>query len=167
MASQTFELGPFANETRMPNGLWNLLSQGPRLTPLYYNMPDGLYLYHMAENETLGIVPFLTRMSELDPSVQYGFYGHPATKHIGRLPGEDGFCGYRNILMLMSYIQGARAPGWRVLPPAGHTSGIPELQDMIEDAWDLGIGDVSRAQIGRLKGTRKWIGTTEVRFILT
>ncbi|KAE9978484.1 hypothetical protein BLS_000608 [Venturia inaequalis] len=47
----------------------------------------------------------------------------------------------------------------------GRTPGILDLQDHIEQAWDNGRHPYARQEVGRLKGTRKWIGTLEVHAI--
>jgi len=74
------------------------------------------------------------------------------------LPG--GFCGYRNIQMMVSYITGAKSQGFnhfdRKLPT------IFQIQELIEHAWDLGINAQGRLETGGIRGTRKYIGTPEV-----
>jgi hypothetical protein len=113
------------------------------------------------QNETPGIIPILAQLSALDRSVKQAYYCHPSTLHIGKTPKEGGFCGYRNIQMLVSYIQGAHAQGYDEFP--GRTPGILKLQDMIERAWDKGINEIGRQQTGGIRDTRKYIGTPEVR----
>ena len=71
-----------------------------------------------------------------------------------------GFCGYRNIQMLTSNIISAQREGsnhfGRTFP------SIFQIQDLIENAWDMGINAQGRAETGGVKGTRKYIGTPEV-----
>jgi hypothetical protein len=62
--------------------------------------------------------------------------------------------------MAISYLQGSKAPGNQIFPDRIPT--VIQLQEWIENAWDDGINDYARSQVGKLKGTRKWIGTTEV-----
>ncbi|KAL2753932.1 hypothetical protein ACRALDRAFT_2043058 [Sodiomyces alcalophilus JCM 7366] len=63
--------------------------------------------------------------------------------------------------MLVSYINGARAEGRkhfrRKLPT------IFKIQDLIEEAWDRGINAQSRSETGGIRGTRKYIGTSEAQ----
>jgi hypothetical protein len=40
---------------------------------------------------------------------------------------------------------------------------ILQLQDIIERAWDMGYNTVGRTETGGIKGTRKYIGTCEVK----
>jgi zinc finger-containing ubiquitin peptidase 1 len=72
-----------------------------------------------------------------------------------------GFCGYRNIQMLVSYIIGANSYGADHF--AGEIPSVFKIQELIESAWDLGINPQGRIETGGVKGTRKYIGTPEVR----
>ncbi|RWA11147.1 hypothetical protein EKO27_g3963 [Xylaria grammica] len=74
---------------------------------------------------------------------------------------EGGFCGYRNIQMLSSYIVGAHAEGTDAL--SGRIPSIFRIQDYIENAWDMGINANGRIETGGVKGTRKYIGTPEAQ----
>jgi hypothetical protein len=85
-------------------------------------------------------------------------------RHVFKLRGEGGFCGYRNIQTLISYIQEARAVGHDRFP--GRTPNILALQDMIERAWDRGYNTTARNDVGPIKNTRKYIGTSEVSALL-
>ncbi|KAI5862841.1 peptidase family C78-domain-containing protein [Durotheca rogersii] len=77
---------------------------------------------------------------------------------------EGGFCGYRNIQMLSSYIVGASAPGAEAL--RDRIPSIFRIQDYIEKAWDMGINTQGRIETGGVKGTRKYIGTPEQNFLI-
>jgi hypothetical protein len=71
-----------------------------------------------------------------------------------------GFCGYRNIQMLTSYILGVESQGYE-----NFNAKIPtifQIQDYIEHAWDLGINATGRIETGGIRGTRKYIGTPDV-----
>ncbi|EGU87259.1 hypothetical protein FOXB_02241 [Fusarium oxysporum f. sp. conglutinans Fo5176] len=74
-----------------------------------------------------------------------------------------GFCGYRNIQMLTSNIISAQREGsnhfGRTFP------SIFQIQDLIENAWDMGINAQGRAETGGVKGTRKYIGTPEAQAV--
>lgn len=63
--------------------------------------------------------------------------------------------------MMTSYIVEARSQGHDILKDNIPT--IFEIQDYIEHAWDLGIHSQSREETGGIKGTRKYIGTPDVR----
>ena len=159
---QPSELGPFAYEGRMPKWLLDELARGPKIKKINTIGRDGrLIQEELIENETPGVVPMLARLSELDPKVQYAYYCHPDVIHISRTRREGGFCGFRNLQMQISYIQGAKAQGHENF--GAYAPGILLLQDWIEDAWSNGIHAISKQQFGRLRGTRKWIGSSEVR----
>jgi hypothetical protein len=146
----------------MPDWLYRQLEKGPKVERVKKIDRNGRLVTHeFVQNETPDIVPMLARLSELDPGVGYAYFCHPAVDHIFKTPNEGGFCGYRNIQMQVSYLRNAKAPGYEMFP-ATRTPGILMLQDLIEDAWDNGISEISRDEIGKLRGTRKWIGTLEV-----
>lgn len=148
----------------MPNELHQVLMNGPKITMATHTMPDGSIIRkEQVENETPGIVPILVQLSTLDQSVRKAYYCHPSVIHIGRLPKENSLFGYRTIQVLISYIQGARAQGYREFP--GRTPSIFQLQDLIEEAWDKGFNAIGREQTGGIKNTRKYIGTPEVTFL--
>ncbi|KAF2868407.1 peptidase family C78-domain-containing protein [Massariosphaeria phaeospora] len=156
------ELGPHAWEDRMPKWLHEQLAAGPKITNVNRIGRDGrLIKQEQVQNETPGIIPILAQLSAIDHTVKEAYYCHPSTLHIGKTPKEGGFCGYRNIQMLVSYIQGAKAQGFEEFP--GRTPGILKVQDLIESAWDKGINEIGRAQTGGIKGTRKYIGTPEAQ----
>lgn len=145
----------------MPRWLHDQLAAGPKITVVNRIGRDGrLIKQEQVQNETPGIIPILAQLSALDRSVKEAYYCHPSTLHIGKTPREGGFCGYRNIQMLLSYIQGAKAQGHEEF--SGRTPGILNLQDLIENAWDKGINHVGRIQTGGIRDTRKYIGTPEV-----
>ncbi|KAF2731227.1 DUF1671-domain-containing protein [Polyplosphaeria fusca] len=154
------ELGPHAWEDNMPKWLHDQLANGPKITVVNRIGRDGrLITQEVVQNETPGIIPILAQLSSLDRSVREAYYCHPAAVHITKTPKEGGFCGYRNIQMLVSYIQGARAQGHEEFP--GRTPGILRLQDMIEKGWDKKINEIGRKQTGGIRNTRKYIGTPE------
>ena len=63
--------------------------------------------------------------------------------------------------MLTSYIIGTQSQG--VEQFRGKIPSIFRIQDYIENAWDMGINVHGRLETGGIKGTRKYIGTPEVR----
>ena len=71
-----------------------------------------------------------------------------------------GFCGYRNIQMLCSYIIGVDSQGSECF--RGKEPSIFQIQDYIEHAWDIGINSTARIETGGIRGTRKYIGTPDV-----
>lgn len=73
---------------------------------------------------------------------------------------EGGFCGYRNIQMMISFIRNTKSDGFEHFME--NIPSILKLQDAIETAWDSGINDFGRIETGGIRGTRKFIGTSEV-----
>lgn len=136
------ELGKHAYEQKMPDSLVALLRRGK---------------YTSGE----GVIPVLARLLEQSPSTEHAYLCHPAVQHISKLRGEGGFCGYRNIQMLSSYIVGAHVEGAEVLD--NRIPSIFRIQDYIENAWDMGINASGRVETGGIKGTRKYIGTPEAQ----
>ncbi|TQS32782.1 hypothetical protein Golomagni_06895 [Golovinomyces magnicellulatus] len=72
-----------------------------------------------------------------------------------------GFCGYRNVQMLFSYVIGISDLGTEWYGKA--IPSIFEIQDYIEEAWNKGYNSKGRAETGGIKDTRKYIGTPEVQ----
>lgn len=146
----------------MPSWLHRMLEKGGETTQQTQITTDGrLARRTIVENETDNLIPVLAKLCEQDKSVQRAFLCSPKVRHICKMSREGGFCGYRNIQMLVSYIQRSRSLGHEHFP-----NGIPtilELQDKIEQAWDMGFNSTGKTETGGIKGTRKFIGTPEVR----
>jgi hypothetical protein len=101
-----------------------------------------------SQNKLNGVIPVLAKLLEQDSRVETAYLCDDATTQVYKLPGEGNhFCGYRNIQMLLLHEQNT----------------IPELQAMIERAWDKGCNSHGRMETGGIKGTRKHIGTSEVK----
>ncbi|EGE04142.1 DUF1671 domain-containing protein [Trichophyton equinum CBS 127.97] len=154
------ELGPYAREPRMPSWLRKLLEDRPVITQENKIFPDGtIRKVETVSNETSGLIPFIARLCQQDSSVDQAYLCSSNVRHIFKMPKEGGFCGYRNIQMLVSYIQDSNSTGREHFP--GRTPSILKLQDMIEQAWDNGFNAHGRTETGGIKGTRKYIGTPE------
>lgn len=113
------------------------------------------------ENETDHLIPIIAQLCEQDSSVQRAFLCSPKVRHVCKMSREGGFCGYRNIQMLVSYLKKSQSPGHEHF--ANGVPSILELQDKIELAWDMGFNSTGRTETGGIRGTRKFIGTPEVR----
>lgn len=149
----------------MPSWLLKMLEKGPNITQSNKISSDGTLSKHVTvENEASHVIPVLAKLCEQDASVQRAFLCSPEVCHIFKMPREGGFCGYRNIQMLISYIKKTKTPGHEHFQRGLPT--ILELQDMIENAWDMGFNSVGRIETGGVRGTRKYIGTPEVRPII-
>ncbi|KAJ6063777.1 hypothetical protein N7499_012457 [Penicillium canescens] len=156
------ELGPHAHEKKMPSWLRKMLEKGGRTSKQTQITSDGkLSRRETVENETDNLIPILARLCEQDKSVKRAFFCSPKVRHICKMSREGGFCGYRNIQMLISYLRKSRSYGYEHFPEKGPT--ILDLQDMIESAWDMGFNSVGRTETGGIKDTRKFIGTPEAQ----
>ncbi|KIX94212.1 uncharacterized protein Z520_09922 [Fonsecaea multimorphosa CBS 102226] len=160
------ELGPYAHEQQMPGWLRRMLEAGPKVTITQRLRSDGtLIKVETVANETPNLVPVLARLSQLDKTVERAFYCSPKVVHVCKMLREGGFCGYRNIQMMVSYIRATDADGAQNFQ--GRLPSILKLQDMIEHAWDLGFNSSGRVETGGIKYTRKFIGTPEAQALLS
>ncbi|RMZ83743.1 hypothetical protein DV738_g915, partial [Chaetothyriales sp. CBS 135597] len=156
------ELGPYANEERMPRWLHNVLAKNVGVRHEEVTIGRQTYSYPALENETSLLVPKLQLISRADPSVVYSIFCSPVVNHVRKLFQEGGFCGYRNIQMLISYLRAQPGSAFK-----GHLPTIFELQDTIEAAWDKGIHTIGRIETGGIRDTRKYIGTSEAHAFFT
>lgn len=145
---QIYQLGPHAYEEHMPKFLSNLLSSSEQAA---------------AENMSPPTIPLLKSLSEADSLVREARFCTSSVKHISKSPAEGNhFCGYRNIQVQLTYIMESFPS---VLKSMSSVPSILMLQEMIENAWDLGINPNGRLQTGGIKDTRKHIGTQEACLI--
>lgn len=145
----------------MPSWLRKMLQNGAKVTRLNKIGSNGsIFTDETVENETSRVIPVLIQLCQQDPSVQRAFFCSSQVRHIYKLQREGGFCGYRNIQMLISHIQEARRPGYEHFP--GGTPSVFALQELIERAWEMGYNSSGKVETGGIKGTRKYIGTPEV-----
>lgn len=139
-SSQKTELGRHAFETRMPTKIHTIISQ------------------ENDTNNTPNIIPILANLLQTSQDVEVAYLCNSSTIQISKLPSEGAhFCGYRNIQMLWLGLH-----AWNNHLLSSTKPSIPEIQEMIEAAWDAGINSHGKSQTGGVKGTRKHIGTSEV-----
>ncbi|KAJ8064515.1 hypothetical protein OCU04_006847 [Sclerotinia nivalis] len=156
------ELGPHAHEKQMPQWLVKLLqSDGQYKTINRINADGQLRRVKYCPNQAEGIIPVLAQLLDQDRSVSYAYLCDPAVLHVSKLLREGGFCGYRNIQMMSSYIIRSHFPGHNVFNDCVPT--IFDIQDYIENAWDQGINSQGRIETGGIRGTRKYIGTPDAQ----
>ncbi|XP_077576245.1 zinc finger-containing ubiquitin peptidase 1 isoform X2 [Stigmatopora nigra] len=89
------------------------------------------------------------------------------TDHYCSSPGDKGWgCGYRNFQMLLSSLYKLDPYSSALQDKA--VPSIPRVQSMIEDAWNLGLDPQGASHFNnKVKGTRAWIGATEIYVLLT
>lgn len=146
----------------MPGWLRKQLEAGPPVTISNKIGHNGQVIrVESIANEICGTMAVLDQLCEQDRTLSKVYLSHPDVRHVIKMSKEGGFCGYRNIQMMISFIQEAKSQGYQHFP--GKLPSILELQDAIERAWDKGINDAGRIETGGIRGTRKYIGTPEVR----
>ena len=137
----------------MPHWLRQLLEKGAKVSTDSQISRDGrLIRTETVANEMRGIIPVLAQLCAQDDDVSRAYLCHPDVTCVVKMPKEGGFCGfvvlassnvafvltihsYRNIQMMISYIQKTRSEGYGSF--TGRVPSILELQEMIEHAWDL------------------------------
>ncbi|KAI9891294.1 MAG: hypothetical protein M1814_002807 [Vezdaea aestivalis] len=155
-------LGPYAYEAQMPHWLMEQLRRGGKVTVTRKYGPDGAPEERVSiSNETTETLLVIAKLSDLDPEVTRAYFCHPGVVHVSKQAREGSFCGYRNIQMMISYIQASQCRGSEAFPE--RIPGVLELQDIIENAWSVGINSASMIETGGIKGTRKYIGTPEAQ----
>ncbi|EQL01388.1 peptidase family C78 [Ophiocordyceps sinensis CO18] len=109
----------------------------------------------------VGLLPVLEQLLQQSPSTKIAHLCHPCVRHVSKLPHEGGFCGYRNVQTLVSYLIATRSPGSEHF--GNRLPTVLEIQDLIEQAWDKGYNPRGRLETGGIKQTRKFIGTPEAQ----
>lgn len=147
----------------MPDWLRKELEIGAKIKVTNQITPDGRLLrIESIANEVRGVIPVIAQLCEQDVAVSRAYLCHSDVTHVVKLAKEGGFCGYRNIQMMISYIRDARSAGHQHFQ--GRLPSIIQIQDMIEIAWDRGFNSLGRIETGGIRGTRKYIGTPEVGY---
>lgn len=145
----------------MPGWLQKQLEAGAPVTitdKIDYN--GNIVSMESVANEIRGTMGVLAQLCEQDRTLSRAYLCHPDVRHVVKMSKEGGFCGYRNIQMMLSFVQDAQSQGYQRLQ--GKLPSILQLQDSIENAWDMGFNSTGRVETGGIKGTRKYIGTPEV-----
>jgi zinc finger-containing ubiquitin peptidase 1 len=126
-------------------------------------MPDWLVAHLRKYGQAVGrdVVPVIAQLLQQSPTTEYAYLCHPCTWHVSKLRREGGFCGYRNIQTVSSYIIGANFEGSHHFN--GKLPSVFDIQDYVEAAWDKGINKQGRIETGGILGTRKYIGTPEAQ----
>lgn len=126
-------------------------------------MPDSLVSHLRKYGQAVGrdVIPVIAQLLQQSPTTDYAYLCHPCTWHVSKLRREGGFCGYRNIQVVSSYIIGAKFEGSHHFN--GKLPSVFDIQDYVEAAWDKGINKQGRIETGGIIGTRKYIGTPEAQ----
>ena len=145
----------------MPEWLRKQLELGAKVTIFNQISLDGRVVrVETVANEFHGVIPVLAQLCEQDTALSRVYFCHSDVTHVVKMSKEGGFCGYRNIQMLISYIRDARSEGYEHFP--GRLPSILKLQELIESAWARNFNPIGKIETGGIQGTRKYIGTPEV-----
>lgn len=145
----------------MPEALLTRLQRGEQVRQVNRIGKNGqLIRERTVANQVSGIIPVLARLCTQTENLETAYLCHPSVQHVFKGPDQSHFCGYRNIQMFVSYLQGTKARGHERF--GARLPGILQIQDLIEEAWDNGVCDIARKETGGIRNTRKWIGTPEV-----
>ncbi|KAL1259696.1 hypothetical protein QQF64_010273 [Cirrhinus molitorella] len=116
-------------------------------------------------SRTTGLMGALYRYYQRDASDFAHVWLCAETDHYSSSEGDKGWgCGYRNFQMLLSSLH--RLEQYDLLPDS--VPSIPRVQALIEEAWGQGADPQGASHFNhRLRGTRAWIGATEIYAVLT
>ncbi|KAK4896076.1 hypothetical protein LTR27_005933 [Elasticomyces elasticus] len=119
-------------------------------------------------NRLSGVVPKLAHLLEHTKDLKVAYLCDQGAVQVSKLWGTEGqWCGYRNMQILCLALQGMLPPSASLRQKlGGQKSTVPELQVMIESAWDQGINVHGRTQVGGILGSTKYIGTSEAEALL-
>lgn len=86
----------------MPAWLYRQLERGAKVSIVnQIGQGGGLVRLEVVANEARGILPVLAQLCEQDPTLSKVFLCHPGVQHVSKMAKEGGFCGYRNIQMMV------------------------------------------------------------------
>jgi len=123
-----------------------------------------------SKSKTADVIEALTSFYTSISSKKKLIYLSVPCDHYSADIGDSGWgCGYRNLQMLISSLLKHPLYCERIAEKIGKDAmpSIPMLQTLIERAWTDGFDRAGCSQLGgKLKHTKKWIGTTEVAALL-
>ena len=88
----------------MPGWLHKQLERGAKTTLANQIDSQGqLVQVETVANEFQGVMPVLAQLCEQDNTLSKVYLCHPGVKHVVKMVKEGGFCGYRNIQMMVRF----------------------------------------------------------------
>ena len=86
----------------MPGWLQRQLERGAKVNVVNrINQQGQLVRVEVVANETRGVLPVLAQLCEQDNMLARVYLCHPGVQHVFKMMKEGGFCGYRNIQMMV------------------------------------------------------------------
>lgn len=86
----------------MPAWLQRQLERGAKVTIVNQISHEGqLVRLERVANETRGVLSVLAQLCEQDHLLAKVYLCHPGVQHVFKMAKEGGFCGYRNIQMMV------------------------------------------------------------------
>lgn len=86
----------------MPAWLQSQLERGAKVTIVNRISHQGqLVRLELVANETRGVLSVLAQLCEQDNMLAKVYLCHPGVQHVFKMAKEGGFCGYRNIQMMV------------------------------------------------------------------
>ena len=86
----------------MPAWLYRQLENGAKVSLVNQIDQNGqLVRVEMVANEACGILPVIAQLCEQDHMLSTVYLCHPGVQHVFKMAKEGGFCGYRNIQMMV------------------------------------------------------------------
>lgn len=168
--NQSWNSNPTVEASRVAEGMEEEFLGGSVVDGMPIEPRATLLLRELGQNSGTNIIPSLKLRMQEDKSKGSQVFLCSFVQHYGSQPGYDkGWgCGWRNIQIMSSFLlhrdQKAREAlffGSCVMPE------IEELQGYLEMAWRHGFDPDGAQQLGgSVKGTNKWIGTTECAALL-
>jgi len=106
----------------MPTPIYERLCQGaPLCLRKLIDRAGTIHVGNSPYNEVHGTILALSVLSSYSAGNAMTFFCHPSVQHIHKEPDEGGWCGYRNISMMFSYLQGI---GMSAHPTRAHTNSL-------------------------------------------
>lgn len=144
-----------------------------QMNPAEYHRRKAEVMESLAKGEddgrtkTLGLMRALNEYYQRSGTDMKHVYLCAETDHYHASVGDNGWgCGYRNFQMLLSSLM--KMEQYKDVLQDLVIPCIPKIQIMIEEAWKTGFDPQGAASFeNKLKGTRAWIGATEIYCLLT
>jgi len=150
------QVGPYFRERQMPDDVRDVLIREGNPREVTFQSRDGRLRREMVyNNHTDGIIFVLSEICAMDKTTSRTYLCHNAVRHVYKIQCAGQFCGYWAIQTVLTCLQYMDPAGPQWIP------NVLQIQNAIEAAWDRGLCEIARTELGGIRNTRKWIGSTE------